>query len=186
MSEKETDLYLLQLYNDGTFTVYRWTSILARKGYTVMTAEQAKPYIRLANGGKNHIDHVKNKDFIDSIKNVVEVSGKNGRALAERLKAAEEASKTDSIIEDAVSKKPDQTIDPDQVRELSVSQESIQIKEAKFIKSLQHKSTLESHMLEKYQCEIPSGRLDHMKAIANSMISDLAKDNRLYLVDGEV
>ena len=41
-------------------------------------------------------------------------------------------------------------------------------------------------MLEKYQCEIPSGQLSTMKVFANSMIGDLAKDNRLYLVDDKI
>jgi len=190
---KKPELYLLQLYNDGTFTVYAWTPIIAKKGYTVMTAEQAEPYILLASKGNNHVDYVEDKDFIKSIKNVTEVSGKNGRKLADVLAVKEETavdgdeSNTESIVNDAVENvKSNKVVNDDEIRELSVSQESIQIKELNYIRSLQHKSTLESHMLEKYQCEIPTGRLDAMKALANSMIGDLAKSNRLYLIDGEV
>jgi hypothetical protein len=159
-----------------------------------MTIEQAAPYLKLCKMGKNHVDNVKNKDFIKSIKKIFEVSGKAGRALAEKVEAqrVEDLENADDsntqkivkkVVKDNVKK---QMIDDGETRELSVSQEAIQIKEAKYVKSLQHKSTLESHMLEKYQCEIPSGRLEAMKALANSMISDLAKDNRLYLVDGQV
>jgi hypothetical protein len=80
----------------------------------------------------------------------------------------------------------DTTHNLDQVRDINVSQEDIQAAEMKYIRSLQHKTSLESHMLTKYQCEIPMGRLDVMKAMANGMINDLAKDNRLYYVDGGV
>jgi len=108
-------------------------------------------------------------------------------AAKEEAEVDGDESNTESIVNDAVKNvKSNKVVNDDEVRELSVSQEAIQIKEAKYIKSLQHKSTLESHMLEKYQCEIPTGRLDAMKALANSMISDLAKANRLYLIDGEV
>lgn len=186
---KVPEMYCLKLFNNGKFSIMAWTPIVAKKGYAVLTVEQAKPYLRLAQGGKNHIDNVKNKDFIKSIKKVFEVSGKAGRALEEKVKALEEAkaSNTDDIVKDVVKDNvKNQTVNDGEVRELSVSQESIQIQELKLIKSLQHKSTLEAHMLEKYQCEIPVGRLDTMKALANSMIGDLAKDNRLYLVDGQV
>jgi hypothetical protein len=41
-------------------------------------------------------------------------------------------------------------------------------------------------MLEKYQCDIPVGRLTAMKAIANSMIADLSSGDRLYLIGDEL
>jgi hypothetical protein len=190
---KEAELFLLKLFNSGQFVVVAWSPIQAKKGYTVMTKEQAQPYLKLCKMGKNHIDNVKDKTFIKSVKKIFEVSGKAGRALADKLEAQRvedlenaDDSSTKAIVKDAVSKSSEgQMIDDGETRELSVTQESVQIKEVKYIKSLQHKSTLETHMLEKYQCEIPSGRLDAMKALANSMISDLAKDNRLYLVDGQ-
>ena len=190
MREK-TNLYLFKLFNNGDFTVFAWTPILAKKGYTVMTPENAAPYIKLAGGGKNNIKYVKDKTFINTVKNITEVSGKNGRKLAQEIedKRLEDLDNTSTkeIIKGAVDADlPDRDVGDDEVRELSVSQESIQIKETKYLKSLQHKSTLETHMLEKYQCEIPVGRLDSMRAMANSMISDLAKENRLYLVDGQV
>jgi hypothetical protein len=190
----EDNLFLFKLFNDGTFSVLSWTPIQAKKGFTVMTQEKAAPYLRLAQGGKNHIDHVKDKTFIKSVKKIFEVSGKAGRNLADKveanrladLEAVDDANTQDIVKNVTMNNKEKQTVDGDQVRELSVTQESIQIKEAKYIKGLQHKSTLESHMLEKYQCEIPSGKLDTMKVLANSMINDLAKDNRLYLVDDQV
>jgi hypothetical protein len=191
---KEADLFLFKLFNSGQFVVVGWSPMQAKKGYTVMTKEQAVPYLKLCKMGKNHVDNVRDKTFLKSVKTIFEVSGKAGRALADKLEAQRvedlkdaDDSETQAIVKDAVSKSAKgQTIDEGEVRELSVTQESVQIKECKYIKSLQHKSTLESHMLEKYQCEVPSGRLDAMKAIANGMISDLAKDNRLYLVDGQV
>jgi len=188
---KAIELYLLKIFNNGKFSVIAWSPMQAKKGYAVMTVEQAQPYLKLASKGKNHVDNVKNKAFIKSVKKVFEVSGKAARTLADKALEQEleqqDNSSTESIVKDAVSKSAEgTTIDGDEIRELSVTQESIQIKEAKYIKGLQHKSALETHMLEKYQCEIPTGRLDIMKTLANSMISDLAKDNRLYLVDGEV
>ena len=190
----DEELYLLKLFNNGNFSVIRWTPITAKKGFTVMTKEKAAPYLKLAQMGKGHIDNVKDKAFINSIKNVFEVSGKAGRNLADKKEArrladleAIDASNTDGIVKDVVKNTvKSQTFDDSEVRELSVSQESIQIKEARYIKGLQHKSTLESHMLEKYQCAIPAGKLDTMKVLANSMISDLAKKNRLYLIDDKV
>jgi hypothetical protein len=191
---KAIELYLFKLFNSGQFTVMAWSPIQAKKGYTVMTVDQAEPYLKLCKMGKNHVDNVKDKTFIKTVKKIFEVSGKAGRALADKLEAQRvedlegaDDSKTKAIVKDAVkTKAKGQMIDNGETRELSVTQEAVQIKEVKYIKGLQHKSTLETHMLEKYQCEIPSGRLDAMKAIANSMISDLAKDNRLYLVDGQV
>jgi len=187
MSRKATELYLLKLFNNGSFTVFAWTPILAKKGYATMTPAQAEPYLKLARGRKNNIKYVKDKSFISKIKNITEVTGKTGRKLADKIAAEEEGLSTERIINDAVQTDlPDQVIDSGEVRELCISQDVIQLKEMKYLKSLQHKSTLESHMLEKYQCEIPSGRLDNMKAMANSMLTDLAKDNRLYLIDGQV
>jgi hypothetical protein len=191
---REPEMYLFKLFNDGKFVIIAWSPIQAKKGYTVLTVEKAQPYIKLCRMGKNHINNVKDKTFIKSVKTIFEVSGKAGRALADKIEAqrvedleSTDDSKTQKIVKEAVSKTSEgQMIDDGETRELSVTQESVQVKEVKYIKSLQHKSTLESHMLEKYQCEIPSGRLDSMKALANSMISDLAKDNRLYLVDGQV
>lgn len=190
MREK-TKLYLFKLFNNGDFSIFAWTPILAKKGYTVMTPEKAAPYIKLAGGRKDNTRYVEDKTFINTIKNITEVSGKNGRKLAQSIedKRLEDLDNTSTkgIIDGAVNTDlPNREIDDDEVRELSVSQESIQIKETKYLKGLQHKSSLETHMLEKYQCEVPVGRLSEMKAIANSMISDLAKENRLYLVDGQV
>lgn len=183
---KETALYLMQLYDNGDFTIYSWTPILAKKGYKVLTVEQAQPYIALSKMGKNNVEFVKNRKLIDSANVTNDISGWNSRRDEEERKIAK-ASKTDEIIEEVVNtEKPPRQIDDDEIRELSVSQEDIQASEMKFIKSVQHKTTLESHMLEKYQCELPTGRLDAMKALANSMISDLAKDNRLYYVDGQI
>jgi hypothetical protein len=190
MREK-TKLYLFKLFNNGDFSIFTWSPILAKKGYTVMTPEQAAPYIKLAGGGKANTKYVKDKTFINTVKNVTEVSGKSGRKLAQviedkRLEDLDNTS-TKEIIDGAVNSDLKAVkIDDDEVRELVISQESIQIKETNYLKSLQHKSTLENHMLEKYQCEIPVGRLDTMRAMANSMISDLAKEGRLYLVDGQV
>jgi len=188
---KAIDVYLLKVFNNGKFSVIAWSPMQAKKGYAVLSKSQAKPYLDLAKKGKGHIDNLKSREFVDSIKKVFEVSGKAGRDLADKLEAQKledvDDSETQKIVKDVASNnESNQTIDGDEVRELSITQETIQIKEAKYIKGLQHKSTLETHMLEKYQCELPSGRLDIMKTLANSMITDLAKDNRLYLVDGQV
>jgi hypothetical protein len=187
MTEK---LWLLQKFDNGDFFIYGWTPIQAAKGYKVLTAEQVKPYLALQDKGQNNVKYLDDVEVFESAKETNNKSGFN-RDEAIRIKKLEEAGlKNDedcqAIISEVAGKGEAYKPTLDEVRDISFSQEDIQAAEMKHIKSLQHKTSLESHMLTKYQCEIPMGRLDVMKAMANDMINDLAKQERLYYVDGGV
>jgi hypothetical protein len=160
--------------------------LLAKKGYKPITDEQAKELLELTKQKKNNIKFVKNGIEMFAATNEsskfiqVDVDG----AVVDD---EEDDTETRDIIGNAVKTKLN--TEPkklDDVREISMSQEKIQAEEQRAITGFQHKSTLERHMLEKYQLEIPPGRLSVMKAQANKMICDLAKQNRLYLVDGQI
>lgn len=178
----KSDLLLMQVYDNGDFFLYGWTPVLAAKGYTPITKDEAEPYIKLTRLKKNNTRFVDNTTFIDTVK----VTDSAGELIPVKPPEDGEDEATQDIIKDATKDGEPRVISDDEVRDIDVSQEDIQAAEMKYIKGLQHKSSLEKHMLEKYQCEIPLGRLDAMKAMANSMINDLAKDNRLYYVDGGV
>ena len=189
MKEK---LWLLQKYDNGDFFIYGWTTLTAAKGYKVLTQEQADPYIKLLVKGKGNAKYLDNTELFDD---ATETNQESGWTRDEKLRkkllenaGLDEAddSETQEIVDDVASKGVKRGNDLDEVRDINVSQEDIQALEMKHIKSLQHKTSLENHMLTKYQCEIPMGRLSTMKAMANSMITELAKDNRLYFVDGGV
>jgi hypothetical protein len=185
------ELWLLQKYDNGDFFIYAWTTILAAKGYKVLTAEQVKPFLELQNRGDNNVKHLEDVSVFDDAKETNNKAGfQRDEAIRKKLLedeglADKSDEETQGIVDD-VSGRGGESADLDQIRDINISQEDIQADEMKYIKSLQHKTSLENHMLTKYQCEIPMGRLDVMKAMANSMINDLAKDNRLYYVDGEV
>ena len=176
------DLLLMQVYDNGDFFFYGWTPVLAAKGYTPITPADAEPYLKLIKLKKNNIKHVDNTTFIDTVK----VTDEAGEMIPVTPPEDGEDEATQDIIKDATKDGEARVVSDDEVRDINVSQEDIQSAEMKHIKGLSHKSSLEQHMLEKYQCEIPMGRLETMKALANSMITDLAKDNRLYYVDGGV
>lgn len=168
-------LFLLQRYDNGDFCLYHWTPFLAKKGYKTLTAEEAIPYQKLLKVGKANMSYVENK----KMKAELESARVEGEVFDEES--------TNAIVEDVVSNqvvKEDDTIeDP---HDLIVTQDDILEQELAFVKSLTHKSSLERHMLEKYQCEVPVGRLASMKSLANSMLTDLSHSNRLYLVAGEI
>jgi hypothetical protein len=183
-------LWLLQKFDNGDFFIYGWTPIQAAKGYKVLTAEQVKPYLDLQAKGENNVKYLKDVEIFDSAKETNNKSGFN-RDEAIRKKKLEEAGlkndeDTQGIIDEVAGKGEAYKPNLDEVRDIEFAQEDIQAAEMKYIKGLQHKTSLESHMLTKYQCEIPMGRLDVMKAMANGMINDLAKENRLYYIDGGV
>jgi hypothetical protein len=158
----------------------------AKKGYKVLTPDQALPLIELAKEGKNNVEHVETTEQFEIFETAREIHKANF-IETKIIPELEAESETTAIVAEAVSKQVDVAPpDLDAVRDIHVDQEDIQAQEMKFIKSLQHKSSLEQHMLEKYQTEIPMGRLDTMKAIANQMLCDLAKENRLYLIDGKI
>jgi hypothetical protein len=184
------ELWLLQKFDNGDFFIYGWTPIQAAKGFKVLTAEQVKPYLDLQSKGDNNVKYLDDLDIFESAKETNNKSGFN-RDEAIRIKKLEEAGlKNDedaqAIISEVAGKGDKYEPNLDEVRDIAFSQEDIQAAEMKHIRGLQHKTSLENHMLTKYQCEIPMGRLDVMKAMANGMINDLAKENRLYYVDGGV
>ena len=204
--EKPKGLYLLQKYDDGTFFVYNWTPMQATKGYKVLTAEEAEPYLELAKTGKNNelylegeartkIDRMEPTNF-KTVKAQADAKKKRIPNIPEipPMEVPEEefdeesaVNMTDSIVEDVVTQPVEKKADGEEKpKPLSVSQDEIFEMEIDYIRGLQHKSTLETHLLDKYQLEIPIGRLATMKSFANQMLKDLAKDNRLYLVDGKV
>lgn len=170
-------IWLMQKYDNGDFYLYPWTPMLAKKDYTVLDNEEAEQYLAMQKEGKNNVRFLKDSESFD----VMRTTDNKPATVKEPVK---DESETEGIIDDvtntplAVDK-----IGDDEVRELSISQEGIMAKEMKFIKAARHKTTLERHMLEKYQVEIPAGQLTIMKSIANQMITDLAKENRLYLFE---
>jgi hypothetical protein len=183
-------LWLLQKFDNGDFFIYGWTPIQAAKGFKVLTSDQVKPYLDLQAKGHNNVKYLDNDEVFESAKETNNKSGFN-RDEAIRIKKLEEAGlkndeDTQGIIDEVAGKGEAYKPNLDEVRDIEFAQEDIQAAEMKHIKGLQHKTSLENHMLTKYQCEIPMGRLDVMKAIANGMINDLAKENRLYYVDGGV
>ena len=174
-------LWLFQVYENGDFCLYHWTPFLAKKGYKVMTDEEAAPLQKLLGIGKGNMKYVDSKEVKESL----------GEARVEGEPVDEDDDLDDNPIIDDVISDTRENAPPgdrplDEVKQLIVTQEDIMAREIKYIKGMTHKSTLEKHMLEKYQCEIPVGRLTAMKAIANSMISDLSESNRLYLVGDEL
>lgn len=188
----EEKLFLLQQYDNGDFFIYGWTTILAGKGYKVLTSEQAAPLIELSKMKKNNVAFIEDKSVLKGIKKIEEVASKTVpvKPIEEPDEAddADDADDEDTqeVVKEAISNPDETKADLDEVREISVDQETMQAREMKYIRKIEKKNDLEEHMLKKYQCEIPEGRLSAMKAIANSMISDLAKENRLYLVDNSV
>jgi hypothetical protein len=189
------ELWLMQKYDNGDFFIYGWTPILAAKGYKVLTTEQAKPYQDLMAKGKgqNNVEFLEDTELFDIAKETAQKSGfvrdemLRKEALArEGITDENDDEETVDLVGKVAGTGEDTTHNLDQVRDISTSQEDVQAAEMKHIKSLQHKTSLENHMLTKYQCEIPMGKLSMMKAMANSMINDLAKENRLYFVDGGV
>ena len=200
--KNQSDLFLLQKFDNGDFFIYGWTTILATKGYKVLTKEESTPYIKLIKEGKNNLRYLKAKEFevLDEAvatdncsgvkwdeKEELRLKREQGIETDEVIEAEDELEAvTESIIDKAVSVEVDAPQDLDEVRNINISQEDIQLAEQKHIKGLRHKSTVEKHMLEKYQMEIPPGKLDVMKATANNMIVQLAKANRLYTVDGKI
>jgi len=188
MRAGETDLWLMQKYDNGDFYIYRWTRILAKKGYTVLRPGQAKPLLKLQKIGKNNVKWLDEKSLQAIYANASETDHKAGFMKEQKIPELTEDKETQAIVAEAVAGAADREAgrDLDKVSDIHIDQEDIQIQETKFIKSLQHKTSLESHMLEKYQVEIPMGKLDNMKTYAKQMINDLAKDGRLFLVDGGV
>lgn len=183
---EQTDMWLLQTYDNGEFFLYKWTPILAaKKNMKVITKEQAQPLLQLTNEKRNNVKFVKNpgKLFADreELIELIPVTPK-----AEEKVQDNDDNNTRDIVKNVVktSENDNEPRNLDDVRDISVSQEDIMAAELKAIASFKHKSSLEKHMLEKYQIEVPQGRFTMMKAHANKMITDLAKENRLYMVDG--
>jgi len=184
----KTELWLMQKYDNGDFYMYRWTPMLAKKGYKVMTEAQAKPFVQMMKTGKNNVKHIDERSVSLVYDTAKETDHKAGFMIDAPIpEMVDEDSETRAIVAEAVGTHAEGAgNDLDKVRDICIGQEDIQAQEMKFIKSLQHKSSLERHMLEKYQAEVPVGRLDAMKALANQMICEFAKEERLYLVDGGV
>ena len=173
------NLFLYKVTKEGDFTIFGWSPFLVKKGYKVLTKEEAKPLQKLLSMGKGHLKYIENKKMLEFL----------GTARIEGEPIEDDDDDVDNeIIADVTN---DNNAPPggkplEETKKLMVTQEDIMERELKYIKGMTHKSTLEKHMLEKYQCEIPVGRLTAMKAIANSMIDDLSSSNRLYLVGDEL
>jgi len=198
MGSNKTDTYLLQKWDNGDFFVYRWTPMLAGKGYKVMTAEDAKPYLDLQLVGKSNVSFLEDTKHFDGVKpsnqaTEFQAVDAEGRAVDVNVADIEDLddSETQSIISDMyddAEEIDDYEIDGtlDEVKLLEVSQESILEKELSFVKSCTHPKTLEKHFLEKYQIELPQEKFLTVKAMADSMLRDLAGSNRLYLIDNQI
>jgi hypothetical protein len=175
-------LFLYKVTKEGDFTIFGWNPILAKKGYKVITKEEAVPLQKLLGIGKGHLKYIENKKLLEFL----DTARVEGEPLPEDDDDDMNNEVIADVIDNAKENAPPGDRPLDETRELMVTQEDIEAQELKYIKGMTHKSTLEKHMLEKYQCEIPVGRLTAMKAIANSMIADLSDDNRLYLVGDEL
>jgi len=191
---KGRDLYLLQVFNSGDFFVYHWTPTLAKKGYKVLTIDEAKVYMDLSKKGKNNVSFLQDEGdelvatnlthgYVEPKRVLASVEEPEPDEVAEDIEDADD-SDTQSVIEDAVKDNAEKPVSEDEIRDIHVDQEDILAAEMKHIRGLQYKTHLEKHMLEKYQCDIPVGRLSVMKAQANDMLTKLAKENRLYFVEG--
>lgn len=179
--DKPEQLWLVQKYDNGDFFLYHWTPILAKKGYTVLKESDAKSLLDLVRKKKNNVRYLEEDTFKttnDTIK-LIKVVPDEETEIEEG-----EDENTAKLVASVSADAKDVDRPLDEVRDIEVTQEDIMSKEIKVIASFKHKSTLENHLLSKYQLEIPMDRLSVMKAIANKMITDLAKQNRLYLVDG--
>ena len=174
-------LFLFQLYDNGDFCIYHWTPFLSKKGYKTMTAEDVAPLQKLLSIGKGNMRHVENEGLRESLG----CARKEGEEIDDLDDEIDNQIIAD-VIEESKSNAPEGGRPLEETRKLEVTQHDILQQELRYIKGMTHKSTLEKHMLEKYQCEIPVGRLTAMKSIANSMLSDLCEGNRLYLVGNEL
>jgi hypothetical protein len=195
IKEEDTGkLWLLQKFDNGDFYIYGWTPIQAAKGFKVLTEKEVKPFLDLQSKGKSNVKYLDDARIFDDAKETNNKAGfQRDEAIRRKLAEVEGVADEDdddegtrNIVDDVSGRGEESSINPDEIRDINISQEDIQSAEMKHIQSLQHKTSLENHMLSKYQCEIPMGRLSTMKAIANSMITELAKENRLYYVDGGV
>ena len=178
-------LYLLQKYDNGDFYVYHWTPSLAAKGYNVLEPEAAQEYLDLQIEGKNNISYLKESSTFQEFKDTNEKSGwvDPEEIDIEDLEEFDDGEDSGIIdkIGDTVVREED--TEEDETIDIDISQEDILAKELKYVKGLSHKSSVEKHLLEKYQVEIPVGTLSAMKALANQMLTDLSNKDRLYLVD---
>jgi hypothetical protein len=175
------ELFLYKVTKEGDFTIFSWNPILAKKGYKVITKEEAKPLQKLLGIGKGHLNYIESKQLLEFLK--------TARVEGEPVPEDDDDDMDNEIVAEVIDESnnaPPGDRPLDETRKLMVTQEDIMERELKYIKGMTHKSTLEKHMLEKYQCDIPVGRLTAMKAIANSMIVDLSSSNRLYLVGNEL
>jgi hypothetical protein len=186
------DLYLLQKWDNGDFFIYKWAVGISKKGYTPIKETQAKRLIELCSSKKGNSKYLEHKDDIalfHDAKATEKSSGVRWDEEEARRKAVDDfdAEENNSIIDDALGMKVEvEAPDINEAKNLSDSQEDIQAKELKHIRSLRFKTKLEEYMLKKYQVDIPTDKLDVMKAVANSVIGELAKKNRLYLIDGKI
>jgi hypothetical protein len=176
------ELFLYKVTKEGDFTLMGWSPIKAKKGYKVLTKEEVVPLQKLLGMGKGHLKYIESKTLLEFLS--------TARVAGEPLPEDDDDDMDNEVVSD-VTKHDRENAPPgdrplEETRKLMVTQEDIMERELKYIKGMTHKSTLEKHMLEKYQCEIPVGRLTAMKAIADSMIADLSSDNRLYLVGDEL
>jgi len=177
MSEQ---LFLAQVYDDGQFFIYAWTPTLAKKKYVVVKGEVAKLLIGMVGQKKNNTKYLEDPSIL------VPTDKKIKMISVEAEEDTGEEEESNPIVDEVAGDLDESPRDLDAVRDIHITQEDILAKELKFVSSCQHKSTLENHFLGKYQTEVPIDKLSTMKAIANKMLTDFAKENRLYLVDGHI
>jgi len=183
--DKSENLWLLQTYDNGDFHIYGWTPALAKKNLRPITDEQANHLMQLIRSKRNNVKYVDDPGDLfmtqEELSKLIKV--KPRADMEDDIEDDDE--NTRELIKSVVkTDKVDEPKNLDEVRDINISQEDIMAAELKAIQAFKHKSSLEKHMLEKYQLEIPPGRFSVMKALANKMITDLAKENRLYMVDG--
>ena len=58
-------LFLYKVTKEGDFTIFSWNPVTAKKGYKVLTAEEAEPLRKLLGIGKGHLKYVESKKMLE-------------------------------------------------------------------------------------------------------------------------
>jgi light-regulated signal transduction histidine kinase (bacteriophytochrome) len=171
--------WLLQSYEDGTFFMYEWTPILAKKpNMRPVKGDEAVKLLKLVRKGNNHVKFLggKAREVVDeSVKKAVEL--------------AEDKSITRKLLEENAKKAKAQAeaTKNEEAPQINYSQGDILEMEVAAMADMRTRADVETHMLKKYQVEMPPvDKLGEMRQNAAELLEKLAKDDRLYLTDGRV
>ena len=171
--------WLLQTYEDGTFYMYEWTPILAAKpNMRPVKGEEATKLLKLIRTGSNHIKFLGGKT-----QKVVDES------MQAAIKLAEDESITEKLLEENAkkAKAKAEALKNEEPTQVNYSMGDILELEVSAIQEMRTRADVETHMLKKYQVEMPPvEKLGEMRQNASELLEKLAQDDRLYLTDGRV